>query len=145
VGAKMEFGGDGGGKGHGIGDCGLSFRPLGDCESAPLQIQWATDGEGAFLEDVGVNHCGFHVFVAEELLHGACGCGAIGCLCILLYPTIDMPNSLEDVTLDPLHVSLFCTIGVMLAANRFSYQIEQFRGLLGRNQGLTWKGDSIKL
>jgi len=66
------------------------------------------DTFAALSTGVGVDHCGFHVFVAEEFLHGACGCGAIGCLCILLYPTIDMPNSLEDVTLDLLHVSLFC-------------------------------------
>jgi hypothetical protein len=34
-------------------------------------IQGATDGQAAALEDVGVDHSRFHVFVSEEFLDGA--------------------------------------------------------------------------
>ena len=36
-----------------------------------LRIQRAADGFGAFVENVGVDHSGFDIFVSEEFLHGA--------------------------------------------------------------------------
>ena len=34
-------------------------------------VQGAADGEAASVEDMGIDHCGFDVFVAEEFLDGA--------------------------------------------------------------------------
>jgi hypothetical protein len=35
------------------------------------RVEWAADAAGAVSEDVGVDHCGADVAVAEELLDGA--------------------------------------------------------------------------
>lgn len=34
-------------------------------------VEGGFDGEAAALENVGVDHGGFYVFVSEEFLHGA--------------------------------------------------------------------------
>ncbi len=36
-----------------------------------LGVEGGFDREAAALEDVGIDHCGFDVFVAEEFLNGA--------------------------------------------------------------------------
>ena len=37
-------------------------------------IQWRAHGKSSTLEDVGVDHGGFDILVAEEFLHGADTC-----------------------------------------------------------------------
>ena len=46
-------------------------KKLAKCSRKRLAVEGGFDGEAAALEDVGVDHGGFYVFVSEELLHGA--------------------------------------------------------------------------
>jgi len=34
-------------------------------------IEWASDGESAFGQDVGIDHCGTDVMMTKEFLNGA--------------------------------------------------------------------------
>ena len=34
-------------------------------------MQWATDGHPSAIEDVSIDHCRFHILVAEDFLDGA--------------------------------------------------------------------------
>ena len=46
-------------------------KKLAKCSRKRLAVEGGFDGEAAALEDVGVDHGGFYVFVSEEFLHSA--------------------------------------------------------------------------
>ena len=46
-------------------------KKLAECSRKRLAVEGGFDGEAAALEDVGVDHGGFYVFVSEEFLYGA--------------------------------------------------------------------------
>jgi hypothetical protein len=41
------------------------------CNDIELAVLWAANGQRPQVKHVGVDHCGFDTFVAEQLLHGA--------------------------------------------------------------------------
>lgn len=55
--------------------CGRSWPPRSAAadraRGGRFSVQWAADGEAAALQDVGVDHGCFDVFMAQELLNGA--------------------------------------------------------------------------
>jgi len=46
-------------------------RGIGELVIGGLVVEGGFDGKAAAVEDVGIYHCGFDVFVAEEFLDGA--------------------------------------------------------------------------
>ena len=35
-----------------------------------LLVEWAANGFGTTIQDMGINHCGLHVLMPEQFLHG---------------------------------------------------------------------------
>ena len=46
-------------------------KKLAKCSRKRLAVEGGFDGEAAALENVGVDHGGFDIFVSEEFLYGA--------------------------------------------------------------------------
>ena len=66
-------------------------------------VQRAADGQAAAIEDVGVDHRRSHVFVTEQLLHGACGrCASVVVAVLQQVGGKRMPEDVRsDVLFDP--------------------------------------------